>query len=102
MNEPHGTFPLQLFSSLGNVLICLALLYIEKRGWLKQRLFWAYMVLYNIGRFCIEFGRGDYPAEQLVWGLTPAQITCLWLLPAVCAVYGIAFLINRSHQKNSQ
>ena len=95
VDENHGTFPLQLFSALGNVLICLALLFCEKKGWLKQKLFLGYMVMYNIGRFCIEFGRGDYPAEQRVWGLTPAQITCLWLLPAVCAVYAIVYFVAK-------
>ena len=98
----EGTFPLQLFSSLGNFGICLVLLWFERRGWLKKRLFLAYMVMYNVGRFCIEFGRGDYPAEQRVWGLTPAQITCLWLLPAVCAIYAIAYFWARIQQKSAK
>lgn len=96
VDEPNGTFPLQFFSALGNLIICLVLLLCEKKGWLKKRLFLAYMVMYNIGRFCIEYGRGDYPAEQRVQGLTPAQITCLWLLPAVCVVYAVFHFAGRS------
>ena len=101
MHVEHGTFPLQLFSALGNVVICMVLLFCEKKGWLKQRLFLAYMVMYNIGRFCIEFGRGDYPAEQRVCGLTPAQITCLWLLPAVCIVYVIVYFAAKRFKKGA-
>ncbi|MBO4345420.1 MAG: prolipoprotein diacylglyceryl transferase [Victivallales bacterium] len=92
---PHGTFPLQMFSAIGNVLICLCLLWLERKGLFKKRLFLIYMVLYNVGRFCLEFGRGDYPREQLLFGLTPAQVTCLWLLPCVVAVYLVAFYMQR-------
>ena len=94
---PHGTFPLQLLSSIGNVLICLALLFIERKGWCRKRLFLIYIILYSIGRFCIEFGRGDYPAEQLAFGLTPAQVTCLWLLPCFTAAYLVAWLRTRGN-----
>lgn len=93
----QGTFPLQLCSSIGNVLICLCLLWLEKKGLCKKRLFLAYMVLYNIGRFIIEFGRGDYPKEQLLFGLTPAQVTCLWLLPCVIVIYVVAFYMQKNH-----
>ena len=91
----HGTFPLQLCSSVGNIVICLVLLWLEKKGRCKKRIFLTYMVLYNIGRFVVEFGRGDYPKEQLLCGLTPAQVTCLWLLPCVVAVYLVAFFISK-------
>ena len=101
MHVEQGTFPLQLFSALGNVLICLVLLFCEKKGWFKQKLFLAYMVMYNVGRFCIEFGRGDYPPEQRLWGLTPAQITCIWLLPAVCAVYAAVYVVARFKKSNA-
>lgn len=94
-HTPQGTFPLQLCSSIGNILICLCLLWLEKKDYCKKRLFLAYMVLYNIGRFLIEFGRGDYPKEQLLFGLTPAQVTCLWLLPCITAVYAVAFYMQK-------
>ncbi len=97
---PFGTFPLQLFSAIGNVLICLCLLWMEKKGLCKKRLFLAYMALYNVGRFCLEFGRGDYPKEQLLYGLTPAQVTCLWLLPSIAIVYLVAW--KRTGNSNPQ
>lgn len=96
---PSGTFPLQLFASLGNICICAVLLFLEKRGIMKKRLFLAYIAMYSIGRFCLEFGRGDYPKEQLTLGMTPAQITCLWLLPLTAVIYLLAW---RFCKKNTE
>ena len=89
------TFPLEAVAAIGNILICLLLLWMEKRQWFRQRLFLAYIVMYTVGRFLLEFGRGDYLAKTA--GLTPAQITCLWLLPLVAAFYAGAALWQRRH-----
>ena len=84
---PHPVFPIQACYSLGALALCGLLLWLERREHCRRHLFLVYLVCYSIGRFCLEFGRGDYPARQLHGGLTPAQITCLWLLPLACAVY---------------
>ncbi|MDD4098179.1 MAG: prolipoprotein diacylglyceryl transferase [Lentisphaeria bacterium] len=91
------TFPLEGVAALGNLAICLILLWLEKRQWFRKRLFLAYIVMYTVGRFLLEFGRGDYLVK--IAGLTPAQITCLWLLPAVAAVYAIAAFWSKRHPK---
>ncbi|OGR82335.1 MAG: hypothetical protein A2636_04670 [Elusimicrobia bacterium RIFCSPHIGHO2_01_FULL_64_10] len=45
----------------------------------KGRLFADYVILYGIGRFLVDFFRGD---EPLAWGLTPGQHGSLVLLAA--------------------
>lgn len=93
------TFPLQAIAAVGNVLICLLLLWMEKRQWFRQRLFLVYIIMYTVGRFLLEFGRGDYLVKTA--GLTPSQITCLWLLPASIAVYAGAAIWQRRHPQTT-
>lgn len=95
------TFPLEGVASLINVCICITILQLEKHGKLRKRLFLAYILLYCLCRFLLEFGRGDYPASQLRYGMTPAQVTCLWLAPAAAIVYAAAFFIGK-HKRQSK
>ncbi len=80
--------PIQAIATIGNLAICAALLWLEKTGRCRNRLFIAYMIIYSVGRFLLEFGRGDYITR--VAGLTPSQITCLWLLPAALGAYAVS------------
>ncbi len=93
---PYPVFPIQALYSLGAFALCGLLLWLEWKGHFEKRRFLVYLVCYCVGRFCLEFGRGDYPREQLLAGLTPAQITCLWLLPLAVAIYAIPALIRRN------
>ena len=86
------TFPLQLISAMANLLLAGLLLWLEKKGKLRHSLFLLYLLLYSVGRFCLEFGRGDYPEDQLWHGLTPAQVTCLWMAPLTVVVWAIIAL----------
>ncbi|NMA46920.1 MAG: prolipoprotein diacylglyceryl transferase [Lentisphaerae bacterium] len=78
-------FPIQAVAAIGNLMICAALLWLEKTGRCRNRLFIVYMIIYSIARFFLEFGRGDYLTR--IAGLTPSQITCLWLLPVAIGIY---------------
>jgi len=54
--------PLFLYESLWNLLVMALLLWLGRRfeKWLKPGdVFFMYMVLYSIGRFCLEFLRVD-------------------------------------------
>jgi phosphatidylglycerol:prolipoprotein diacylglycerol transferase len=66
--------------------ICAVLLILAKRASWRGRLFGLYLVFYTVGRFGVEFLRGDYPNRPA--GLTPAQWLCLFLLPVGLAVLG--------------
>lgn len=97
-----STFPLQFFAAIGNVCICLFILLAEKKKWLNGRRFFLYMMIYSIGRFAIEFGRGDYPESQLWHSLTPAQVTCLWLLPLAVICTLVTPLFMSSKKKDTE
>ena len=64
---PAGSFapagvpllPVQLFSAAGNLLICIALLLLERRKKHHGFLLGCYFLLYSVGRFIIEFWRDD-------------------------------------------
>jgi len=78
----HPTF---LYESIGNLLVCLALLYAARRyaGWLKfGDLFLIYLILYPSLRFFIEFIRLD---SSLVLGLNANQTLMLILVGASAA-----------------
>jgi phosphatidylglycerol:prolipoprotein diacylglycerol transferase len=74
-----GTFPVAGLEALCNVLLCLLLLFLEKKKILEGRRFLLYVLLYSVIRFVLEFARGDYLSRP--FGLTNAQVTCLWIIP---------------------
>lgn len=64
--------PAQLYSSVGLFVIFLALLQWRKRKRFTGEIGLAYLFLYSLGRFGVEFLRGDSPP---IWsGLTLAQL----------------------------
>lgn len=67
-------FPIQLVESFANFVLAGVLFALFFRASFRGRLFPAYLMLYPLARFLIEFGRGDY--ESLPLGLTPAQWVC--------------------------
>lgn len=51
--------PTQIFSSVFDFLLALFLLWYDKKERKSGRLFALYMIIYSVGRFCIEFFRDD-------------------------------------------
>lgn len=78
------TFPIEGVATLSNLAICGIILWLEKRGIARNRLFFVYGLIYSVTRFLTEFGRGDYLLEP--GQLTPAQVTCLWIFPLMAVV----------------
>lgn len=82
---PLPVLPVQALEALWCLAVAGVILLAEKRGWLKGRRFFLYLFGYSIGRFLLEFLRGDYHQNG---GLTPAQwTTALLILPATLAVF---------------
>ena len=84
--------PLFLYESIGNLLICLALLYIARRymDWLKAGdLILIYLIMYPVLRFFLEFIRLD--SSQLF------SINANQTLMAVVALLA-ALVLSRRHQ----
>ena len=73
--------PTQLYEAGAALLILILLLAMERRGRLfAGRTFWAYMLLYAVSRFVIEFYRGD-PRGEVFGVLSTSQLISLILAP---------------------
>ena len=60
--------PTQIYLSLNALIIFVFLLWLNKRKVFDGQLLWSYGILYSIGRFVIEYFRGDdrgFPIEQV-------------------------------------
>ncbi|MEO7271837.1 MAG: prolipoprotein diacylglyceryl transferase [Vicinamibacterales bacterium] len=72
--------PTQLYEAGAELLILGFLLLFERRGRpFAGRTFWAYMLLYALSRFVIEFYRGD--PRGMVGSLTTSQFVSVLLVP---------------------
>jgi phosphatidylglycerol---prolipoprotein diacylglyceryl transferase len=77
--------PTQLYEAGAELLILVLLLTFERRGRVfAGRTFWAYMLLYAVSRFVIEFFRGDPRGE--IFGFSTSQFISLILAPLSLAM----------------
>jgi phosphatidylglycerol:prolipoprotein diacylglycerol transferase len=77
--------PTQIYEAGAELLILGLLLATERRGRpFPGRTFWAYMLLYAVSRFVIEFYRGDPRGELL--GVSTSQFISLVLAPLSIAM----------------
>ena len=61
--------PTQVYLSLNAVFIFIFLMWLSKRKVFDGQILWSYGILYSIGRFVIEYFRGDdrgFPVEQVL------------------------------------
>ena len=93
------TFPVAGLEAIGNLLLCLLLLQLEKKSLCRGRLFLLYVLIYSAMRFGLEIFRGDY--LPVPTGLTPAQDTSLWVLGATGAIWLAWASRNRWKSKNN-
>lgn len=92
-------FPAQAVEALGNVIVCVALLALEKFKIAKDKLFLVYLMAYTVLRFAVEPLRGDYPIDQEWNGLTPGQYHGLWQLPLLLVIYvALTFYAKRKNK----
>ncbi len=91
--------PTQIYSSVGNFMIFLFLLQMEKYKRYKGKIFLFYIVYYSIFRFFIEFWRGDERG---------ATIGCFSVLQVIsliifCVAIGICYRFkNNQKEKNDK
>ena len=71
-------YPVQLFETAENVIICVLLMYVLRKG-RRGYAMSAYLAVYGLCRFVNEFFRGDNPHW---WLFTPAQWIGLAMIPA--------------------
>ena len=87
--------PTQLYSSVLDFLHFGILLYIARRKKADGQVAAFYLIFYSIGRFVLEFFRGDL-IRGSVGNLSTSQFISLFILAA-----GIAILITRTKKKNA-
>lgn len=74
-NHAKPLIPTQLYSAGILVMICIVLLYLQSRPHRPGRIFCAYVILYSLKRFFMEFWRGDN--YSFFMGLTLFQVMSL-------------------------
>lgn len=79
LSPDQGYFPVQPLESLINVMICIFLLWFEKRAKKASHVLFAYLGLYAVSRFLLEFLRGD-AVRGLWYSLSTSQIISILLL----------------------
>jgi phosphatidylglycerol:prolipoprotein diacylglycerol transferase len=80
---PIPLHPAQLYSSVGNLALFVALLALRRRQRFEGFLFLSWAALYALLRFVLECFRAD---PQVALGLTPAQLANLVIGPAALAL----------------
>jgi phosphatidylglycerol---prolipoprotein diacylglyceryl transferase len=86
---PHWVHPVQIYMSIGNVIVFLALVLIARKTRKPGIVAGWYLILYPVNRFIVEFWRGDEDrgVEQLG---TPLSFSQLFGIPMV--LLGIVIL----------
>ena len=77
-------FPIQLVCSLGNLLLFVIVLLYERRHHKAGHAVIVYLLLYSVGRFFIEFFRGD-SIRGFVFGVSTSQWISIILLLSILA-----------------
>jgi len=72
--------PTQIYSSLNALLIFTILVWVGKRKSFDGQVFWTYGALYSIGRFIIEFFRGDDRGFAVENVLSTSQFLGIFIL----------------------
>ncbi len=83
--------PAQLYSALAAIAMYVLLVFLEPRRRFRGQLMLAFLFLYGVYRFCIEFVREGVTADTTpLLGLTEGQIASLLLSLAAVAAWVIA------------
>ncbi len=89
--------PTQLYEAGAEFVIFLVLLLLLKRKQFDGQVFWAYVALYAVARFIIEFFRGDQRGFVFGGALSTSQFIGILMLAA--ATVGLILLRRQPHTK---
>ena len=73
--------PVQLYECFGNIILGLFFIYLLRRGVKRGITVSCYFIGYGLLRFLDEFLRGDHPASEYVFNLSPAQVIGVGIIP---------------------
>ncbi len=94
-------FPVQLFEAGFNLVLAAVMLIMLNKGKIKGRLFLVYMYVYAIGRFILEYFRGDEYRGYL-FGLSTSQIISVLILIALTVYFFIARIAGKGKSVNTE
>jgi phosphatidylglycerol:prolipoprotein diacylglycerol transferase len=81
-------YPTQLFEAFYIFIVMMILLFVKKSKHFTGQLFLSYLLLYAIGRFILEYFRGDTGRGFLIQGfLSHSQFIALCVFVVVAFVY---------------
>ena len=86
--------PTQIYLSLNQLIIFGILMWLRKRKTYDGQVFWVFGILYSIGRFIIEFFRGDDRGYALPGMLSTSQFIGIFVL-----VFSIYMLVRLNKPK---
>ena len=84
VEDDTGYFPIQLVELFYNLVTCVILCKLAKRKTQKYALLEIYLCLYSLGRFALEFFRGDIE-RGVFYKLSTAQWICIGLIAMLTA-----------------
>jgi phosphatidylglycerol:prolipoprotein diacylglycerol transferase len=80
--EGAPVHPTQIYDALLNLVLYLALAWLFRRKKFDGQIFALYLMGYAVFRSIVEQFRGDYPADHIHNGLTPAQLLSIGIFSA--------------------
>ncbi|MCL6457997.1 MAG: prolipoprotein diacylglyceryl transferase [Gorillibacterium sp.] len=92
--DTYGSQPLwpaEVWEGQWDIIVFVLLILMKSRKWPKGCLFLAYNILYSLGRFMLEFLRGDSPRYALDW--TAGQWTSITVI-AISLLLALVFVIR--------
>ncbi len=90
--------PVQLIEAGCNLCIFLILFVLYRKGRLKNKLLFVYMLIYPVVRFILEFYRGD-DIRGFIFGISTSQFISI-ILFAIACVYFIISAAKSRHIRN--
>lgn len=101
--ERYGSQPLwpaEIWEGQWDFVVFALLITLKNRQWPKGFIFFAYQILYSLGRFMLEFLRGDTPRYLFQW--TAAQWTSFAVIGISClCLLWMAFRSARGYQNQN-
>ena len=95
--------PTQIYDSLLNLGLYVALAWLYRRKKFDGQVFAVYLVGYALLRSFVELFRGDYPEYQHYLGgwATPAHLVSIWCWPRAWCCWGCCRALSRSEDRGS-
>jgi phosphatidylglycerol:prolipoprotein diacylglycerol transferase len=91
--------PTEIYESLLNLGLYLALAWMYRRKKFDGQIFAIYLLSYAVVRSFVEIFRGDYPPNQYVGGvLTPAQAVSVFIFAAGLVLF---WMLRRNSRQDS-